>query len=675
MTIEAGQNRLDADGPSKGRLLIVDDNRDFAAALSNLLALEGYEVDLAHDGDEAQTALERFDAEVVLLDLRLATGSGLDVIAPLKEQNSGLVFVIMTGYADTGAAVEALRRGVYDFLRKPIDDGELLAVLKRALERTRLEKAKLAADREIAEKSALLETTFENMSQAIVVYDGDLRLTAFNHRYVELCDYPPGFLRLGMSYEEVARFRAERGDYGPGDVEEQVRKHVRKRRERRPNTRERAWPNGKVTTMRRDVLPDGGYVTTFSDITERKRAEAAVEESQRRFAGIVEFADDAIISIDDEHRITLFNESAERTFGYEAKEVLGQPIEMLLPASAGKGHRQKVKNFAMDPDAPQVMGEQRGLLGRRKDGTEFPAEISISKLEIAGKHIFTAILRDITKRKQAEETLQLAMGEAVAANRAKSNFLANMSHELRTPLNAIIGFSDMIKNGVAGSVANGKFLEYIHHINESGTHLLGLINDILDLSKIEVGKLELHEERVDVAGLVQSCVTLVNGRAEHNSGVTIDCEIPHGLPLLRADGRKLKQIVVNILSNAVKFTDGGGVVTVKTSYDLATGTVLQITDTGIGIAPEDIPKTLEPFSQVDSELSRKYEGTGLGLPLTKSLVELHGGTLDLQSTLGVGTTVTVRFPAERIIAGEDATETDEPPKAEPTLPVPALVFR
>ena len=154
MTPEVGRNRLDADEPSKGRLLIVDDYRDFAAALCNSLALEGYQVDLAHDGDAARAALERFDAEVVLLDLRREAGSGLDVIAPLKEQNPGLVFVIMTGYAETEAAVEALRRGAYDFLRKPIDDGELLAVLERALERTRLEKAKLAAERALAAKSA-----------------------------------------------------------------------------------------------------------------------------------------------------------------------------------------------------------------------------------------------------------------------------------------------------------------------------------------------------------------------------------------------------------------------------------------------------------------------------------------------------------------------------------------
>jgi protein-histidine pros-kinase len=510
-----------------------------------------------------------------------------------------------------------------------------------------------------------VDDIIETMLDALVVVNPDATIKTVNKAACELLGYRPDEL-VGQPVETIMKRDAAAN--GAADIAEPTEtvpsigsEDVFVAKDGREISVDVSGAVMRDVEGHRDCV-----VYAARDITKRKRAEAAVEESQRRFAGIVEFADDAIISIDDEHRITLFNESAERTFGYEAKEVLGQPIEMLLPASARKEHPQKVNDFAKNPDASRVMGEPRGLLGRRKDGSEFPAEVSISKLEIAGKHIFTAILRDITERKRAEETLQLAMQEAVAANRAKSNFLANMSHELRTPLNAIIGFSDMIKNGVAGPAADGKFLEYIHHINESGTHLLGLINDILDLSKIEVDKLELHEERVDVARVVQSCVTLVNGRAREG-GLTIACEIPDGLPLLRADGRKLRQIVVNILSNAVKFTDDGGAVTVKASYDLAAGIVLQITDTGIGIAPQDIPKTLEPFSQVDSELSRKYEGTGLGLPLTKSLVELHGGSLDLRSTLGVGTTVTVRFPPERIIAGKDTTEITEPAKAEPAV--------
>ncbi|MCH7710973.1 MAG: hypothetical protein IH903_04990 [Proteobacteria bacterium] len=275
---------------------------------------------------------------------------------------------------------------------------------------------------------------------------------------------------------------------------------------------------------------------------------------------------------------------------------------------------------------------------------------------------------EVTERKRAEQALQLAMKEAVAANRTKSEFLANMSHELRTPLNAIIGFSDMIKDGLAGPAADDKFLEYVQHINESGYHLLSLINDILDLSKIEADKLELDEEDIDTTEVIRSCIVLVKERAA-NGGVTLKIEIPQELPALRFDERKLKQILINLLSNGIKFTPPGGTVTIKTWCRPDSGYVLQIIDTGIGIALEDIPKALAPFSQVDSELSRKYEGTGLGLPLTKSLVELHGGSLDLQSTVGVGTTVTIRLPAERIVAGEDATEKDQPAEAETAVNV------
>ncbi len=190
MTSGAGQHRLDADEPSKGRLLIVDDHRDFAAALRNLLAVEGYEIDLAHDGDAARAALERFDAEVVLLDLRLEAGSGLDLIAPLKEQCPGLVFVIMTAYAKTEAAIEALRRGAYDFLHKPIDDGELRATLERAFERTRLEKAKLAAEQALRESAARLRGVLRNMFDGIITITEDGAIESFNHAVEKIFGYP-----------------------------------------------------------------------------------------------------------------------------------------------------------------------------------------------------------------------------------------------------------------------------------------------------------------------------------------------------------------------------------------------------------------------------------------------------------------------------------------------------
>jgi signal transduction histidine kinase len=247
------------------------------------------------------------------------------------------------------------------------------------------------------------------------------------------------------------------------------------------------------------------------------------------------------------------------------------------------------------------------------------------------------------------EDIAIARDEAETANRAKSEFLTLMSHELRTPLNAIIGFSEIIKGEMFGPVGTDKYRDYAKDVHDSGQHLLGLINDILDLSKIEAGQLELDEEDIDVAEVIGACLRLVRERAR-NGGVGLVTEIAEELPALRFDERKLKQILINLLSNAVKFTPGGGEVTIKAWFRADSGYVFQVIDTGIGIAIEDIPKALTSFGQIDSKLARKYEGTGLGLPLTKSLVEMSAGSIDLQSEVGAGTTVTLRFPPERAIA-------------------------
>jgi signal transduction histidine kinase len=242
---------------------------------------------------------------------------------------------------------------------------------------------------------------------------------------------------------------------------------------------------------------------------------------------------------------------------------------------------------------------------------------------------------------------QAAKEAAETSNRVKSEFLANMSHELRTPLNAILGFSEMIGTEVLGP-GLPRYREYATDIHGAGKHLLSLINDILDLSKAEAGKLELHAEPVELAGLIQECARLMQGRAtEQKLRIALDVA---ALPPLFVDRLRVKQILLNLLSNAVKFTPEGGVVSVQAGRDTTGRVIVCVRDTGIGIAPEMIPLTFEPFRQIDSALSRKYEGTGLGLPLVKKLIELHGGEVTLESKSGKGTSVFISFPAMRCMA-------------------------
>ncbi len=254
---------------------------------------------------------------------------------------------------------------------------------------------------------------------------------------------------------------------------------------------------------------------------------------------------------------------------------------------------------------------------------------------------------EIAGRRKIEAALQVSKAEAELANRTKSEFLANMSHELRTPLNAIIGFADTIRTQVYGPVGDQRYLDYLRDIGDSGRHLYALISDILEISQIEAGKSGLRESRVAVQRLVSSCVLLVRERATQKR-ISLAVDLADGPELLLGDEQKLKQILANLLSNSIKFTPAGGRVSVRCRHD-GDACLLQVADTGIGIASDDIPVAMTPFRQIEGNLSRRYEGTGLGLPLCKSLAEMHGGALELDSTVGVGTTVTVRIPAKRVV--------------------------
>ncbi|MBF0249787.1 MAG: PAS domain S-box protein [Alphaproteobacteria bacterium] len=415
-------------------------------------------------------------------------------------------------------------------------------------------------------------------------------------------------------------------------------------------------PSGDVVHLRVSGKPlfgkDGeflGYRGTSTNITAQMKAEARAAQAQdqlRVLSSAMEQSPSAVFITGVSGIIEYVNTRFTELTGYEYHEAVGETPRILKsPDTPREVHADLWRTISQGR-------EWRGeIKDNSKDGSEFWAYATIAPVKDASGAIthFVAIHEDITERKENEERLRDATRRAEVANKAKSELLANMSHELRTPLNAIIGFSDMMVNTVFGPLGHGHYAEYSRDINESGRHLLSLINDILDVSAIEAGKLELRPEPLALDAVARQSMKLVEPRAE-KGGVRLFGDMAPDLPTFFGDERRIKQILLNLLSNAVKFTPEDGSVTLALTRAPDGGVVMAVTDTGIGMDEDGVAQALTQFGQVDSKLARKYEGTGLGLPLTKSLVELHGGVLEIRSALGRGTTVTVRFPADRSLA-------------------------
>ena len=379
---------------------------------------------------------------------------------------------------------------------------------------------------------------------------------------------------------------------------------------------------------------------------------------ERRFREILDAAPDAILQVDQQGRIILLNRATENMFGYDRADLLGEPVEILIPEEVRPrhhGHRARYENLA----SIRPMGIGMQLEGLRRDGSRFPVEISLSPSESPEMGFTTtAIIRDITERRVAEarfraaqekytgdlieanQQLELQNREIERANRLKSEFLASMSHELRTPLHTIIGFSELLGEELHG-VLTDKQKRFVNHIHTDSLHLLDLINDILDLSKIEAGRLELRPEPFDFATLVEESMASVRTVTRAKSIATeanihVDCAV-------EADRVRVKQILVNLLSNAAKFTPHSGHIRVD-AKSVAGFLVTSVTDTGVGIAPEEHEAIFDQFYQTGVTTRGVREGTGLGLAITRRLVHGHGGSIKVDSTPGKGSCFTFTVP-------------------------------
>jgi PAS domain S-box-containing protein len=403
--------------------------------------------------------------------------------------------------------------------------------------------------------------------------------------------------------------------------------------------------------IRRAFRSDGGTLMMASDLTEATRTEREADlrlKAESRFRELLEAAPDAIIEVNSEGQIVLVNAAAEEIFGYSRDQLVGQQVEMLIPASGrGRHHGHRAGYWANPVTRP--MGFGMTLLAQRRDGSEFPVEISLSPVKTDDGFRVTAIIRDVSAKKKAEEDIRLANQQLEAqnseldrANRLKSEFLASMSHELRTPLHTIIGFTELLNEELEGPL-NDKQKRFLKHVYEDSQHLLELINDILDLSKIEAGQLKLHLETFDARTVISDAVNAIRPAAE-SRGVQTETRLK-GPAVINADKTRFREILNNLLSNAVKFTPDAGNVSIE-RVPAAEGLVaFCVVDTGIGIAPEDHDAIFDKFRQVGSTTRGVREGTGLGLAIVRSFVEMHGGTITVDSTPGEGSRFTFTMPA------------------------------
>ena len=505
----------------------------------------------------------------------------------------------------------------------------------------------------LLKKSSYLENILDNIDQGISLIDKDLNAVAFNRRFLDLLEFPPNRFRNGDPFEKFVRYNAQRGEYGPGDIDTLVAERVALAQKFEAHRFERQRPDGTVLEIRGNPVPGGGFVTTYTDMTARKQAEDTIREAEERFRTLVSNAPEALVLFDAETgTLVEVNEEAERLFGLPRKKLLRLGPADLSPPSQpnGRASDQAAAEFiemTLNGEVPVFE-----WLHKNAKGDLIPCEVRLVQMRVGDQCLVRGSIIDITERKRHVAALLEAKEQAEMANKAKSDFLATMSHELRTPLNAIIGFSDLIRNKTFGPVQNERYAGYVDNIHDSGCHLLEIINDLLDMAKVESGQIELHEELVDIPDLLTTVCRLIKGRAA-DAGIAIKISNARNLPWLRADPRLIRQIMFNLLGNAIKFTPKGGTISVRSKLNARNELAVTVTDTGIGISKHDLERVFEPFQQVDSVLVRKYDGTGLGLPLAKSLADLHDADLTLASRPSSGTTATLTFPSERLVVDAD----------------------
>jgi len=529
----------------------------------------------------------------------------------------------------------------------------------------------------------------DHLDLGISVIDSEFYLVFANKKFLEIMDLPDDLMVVGKTHlSDVFRYNALRDEYGPGDVEEQVLARLELAAKFESHSFERTRPDGAVIKVDGNPLPDGGFITTYTDVSELHASRTALEKANTKLdervrnrtkelanrqveitqkesilETVMQNVDTGITLLDKDLKLTLWN---DRYF-----ELLNCPEELLFTGATVetilRGINQSPnsgENFS-DEEYEVIMESLRSFspynsIRKQKNGKYLevkrqptPAGLLITVADVSHQKSAEITLRqnnEILEEKVQERTQELRSAKELAekASSTKSQFLANMSHELRTPLNAIIGFSELLSMEDYTIIDQQKRVEYAKDINSAGAHLLQVINDILDVAKIEANQINLLEQELEIESIVGSCLQMVSVAAEQQS-ITLRTDFPKNLPYLYADPTRIKQVLSNLLSNSIKFTDPDGEINVQVRTLPDRGLSISVIDTGIGIPSDHIDHVQTQFGQIQSTYNRNHQGTGLGLSLVRLLTEAHGGKFKLESKLGVGTTAHIILPAERVI--------------------------
>jgi PAS domain S-box-containing protein len=647
------------------RLLVLSPDSWLAEQAVAELERRGYSVSVEHASTVAEFTKQAGSrmCDAVLVDSAPQDETWRNAFAAL-DGSAKRRLILVSPRADTAAVLQALRAGAADCVFR-----DELAQLPDALEHV-FREPDAASARHSTRRSADTRLTSDAVLQAaplaVIALDSVGRVQLWSRGAEEMFGWtehevlggalPTLPVESGPAIRELLK----------SDSEAQSHEAIEFRLHRKDGV-------GIDVSLWRSPLraSDGriqGMMAVIADTTTRRRVDrphAASDhqalhpdiKAERRFRELLEAAPDAIIEVDRQGRIVLMNAVAEKMFGYARNELLGQSMDLLVPDRFRATHSQHRQNYLARPQV-RPMGSGLELNAQRKDGSRFPVEISLSPVQSEEGFRVTAIIRDVTERKRAEEQiramnerftaeltatnqqLEIRNREVERANRLKSEFLASMSHELRTPLHTIIGFSELLREEMEGSL-NDKQKRFLGHIHQDALHLLELINDILDLSKIEAGRLELRHEEFDAAQALAEVLASIRPLAI-TKALTVEERVPEGIRL-HADRVRYKEVLYNLLSNAVKFTPNGGRIWVEGTIDGGFARIA-VNDTGIGLPVEEHETIFNKFYQAAATTKGVREGTGLGLAITKRLVEQHGGHIWIESEVGKGSCFTFTFP-------------------------------